>query len=95
MTLKELDVVALKVGVPELDLKVGDAGTIVNIDPDGMLMLEFVAEDGYTIGLLDIDPSFVREPTREEFYRRYPVGSTDPWMERLVDGKLVRHQPAK
>jgi hypothetical protein len=65
------------------------------MDPDGMLILEFIAQDGYTIGLLDIDSSQVREPTPEELQRRYAVGSDDPWMERLVDGKLVRHQPAK
>jgi hypothetical protein len=95
MTIKELDVVALKVDIPELDLKAGDTATIVNMDPDGMLILEFVARDGYTIGLLDIDSSLVREPTPAERKRRYPVGSNDPWMEAFVDGKLLRGLPAK
>jgi hypothetical protein len=94
MKIKELDIVALKEDIPGLALKAGDNATVVHIYSDGELVLEFVAEDGYTIGLLDIDPSGVREATPAELERQLPSRPGEPFMERLVDGKLTIHSKA-
>jgi hypothetical protein len=92
--MKEFEIVALREAIPELALNAGDAATVIHIHADGELILEFLAEDGYTIGLLDIEPSAVRKPTASEMERRLPSRQGEPFMERLKDGKLTIHSRA-
>jgi hypothetical protein len=96
MKINEIDVVALKKDIPELGLKAGDHGTVVYLHSNGEIELEFVADDGYTVGLLQLDPALVREPTAAELKRRLKSRPGEPWMERLENGRLwVRPQPAR
>jgi hypothetical protein len=96
MKVKEIDVVALKVDVPELGLKAGDTGTVVHIHPYGEIEVEFVDTEGGLLGLLQVDPELVRKPTASELKQTFLPHPGEPWMERLENGRLwVRPQPAR
>ena len=59
--IKELDVVALTVDVPEHQLKRGDVGTAVLVHGNGAAFeVEFVGYDGHTIALLTLESNQVR-----------------------------------
>lgn len=94
MKIKLLDVVALKHDVPELDLREGDAATVIELYKDGEIELEFIADDGYTIGLLQLAISDVRKPTEAEIGRHLSSRPGEPFMERLEGGKLWVRSPA-
>lgn len=96
MKVKEIDIVALKVDVPELGLKAGDTGTVVYVHPYGEIEVEFVDTMGGMVGLLQVDPKLVRKPTASELKREFAPRSGEPWMERLEGEKLqARSQSAK
>lgn len=56
---KLLDVVALARDLPELALRAGDRGTIVEFWKSGALEVEFLKE-GKTVGIVTLEPSDVR-----------------------------------
>jgi len=49
-----LDVITIPEDIPEIDLKAGTKGAVVDIFPDGTLVVDVVDEDGYTLDLIDI-----------------------------------------
>ena len=53
---KELDVIPLPEDVPELGLSAGYPVTVVDIYPDGTLVVDASDEEGRTLDLLDIEP---------------------------------------
>lgn len=52
--MKELDVVALTIDRPDLGLKAGQVGTIVDEFAPELMYVEFVGTDGYTYALTDL-----------------------------------------
>ncbi len=58
-TYHELDTIEVPEDVPEVGIKSGAVGTIVDIAPSGILAVEVVEESGATVEILDVDP----EPT--------------------------------
>ena len=96
MKVNLLDTVAVKDDVPELGLHAGDSAVVIELHAHGEIELEFIDSEGGTIGLLQLDPSQVRQPTRAEVEHHLLPRPGEPFMERLENGKLwVRHQPAK
>lgn len=54
-TYRELEMVAIPEGVPELGIEAGTMGTIATVYDDGrMLDVEVSREDGVTIGFVDL-----------------------------------------
>ena len=49
-----LDVVALTTDVPECNLSRGEIGAVVECHPGEAFEVEFVAQDGYTYGLVTL-----------------------------------------
>ena len=65
--IKELDIVVLKQDVPEEHLKAGDVGTVVMVHGQGVAYeIEFLALDGETLAVVELDASKVRPPTGNE-----------------------------
>jgi hypothetical protein len=58
-TYHELDTIAIAEDVPEVGIKSGTVGTVVDVAPSGVLAVEVVEESGATVEILDVDP----EPT--------------------------------
>ncbi|MBA2712476.1 MAG: DUF4926 domain-containing protein [Rubrobacteraceae bacterium] len=52
----ELDTIEVPEDVPEVGIKSGAVGTIVDIAPSGILAVEVVEESGATVEILDVDP---------------------------------------
>lgn len=51
---KLLDVIAIPEDIPEIGLRAGAEGAVVDILPDGTLVVDVVDEDGYTLDMIDI-----------------------------------------
>jgi hypothetical protein len=51
------DVVVAAVEFPSHGIHAGDAGTIVDVYPDGELEIEFADENGETTALFSVSPS--------------------------------------
>jgi len=64
---KELDTVVLTLDLPQHGLRQGDVGAIVHAaaNPPGYLV-EFVAYDGHTVALVNVDPGALRLPGGNE-----------------------------
>jgi hypothetical protein len=55
VTYRELEMVAIPEGIPELGIEAGTMGTIATVYDDGrMLDVEVSREDGTTIGFVDL-----------------------------------------
>ena len=68
--LREHDVVTLTVDVPEDGLKSGNVGTIVSVYGDGeAFAVEFIAFDGETIAIADVQADHVRPASADEIKR--------------------------
>lgn len=68
--LSEHDVVTLTVDVPEEGVKSGDMGTIVSVYADGeAFAVEFIALDGETVAIADVQADQVRPASAEEIRR--------------------------
>ena len=68
--LREHDVVTLTVDVPEDGLKAGDVGTIVSVYADAeAFAVEFIAFDGETIAIADVQADHVRLASADEIKR--------------------------
>lgn len=52
----ELDTITIPVDLPEVGIKAGAVGTIVDVSPSGTLAVEISDEQGLTLDLLDVDP---------------------------------------
>ena len=52
--IKLLDVVALTIDVPQRNLRRGEIGAVVECYPDHTYDVEFVAQDGYTYALVNL-----------------------------------------
>jgi hypothetical protein len=66
MRLKTLDCVVLKEDLPELDLRAGDVGTIVEIYPPDGVEVEFVAATGETKAVVSLPVRAVRSATASD-----------------------------
>ncbi|GGH28364.1 DUF4926 domain-containing protein [Dyadobacter endophyticus] len=65
--MKELDIVVLTQDLPQLELQVGDIGTIVMTHgEDAGFEVEFCTLDGETVALETLLPSQIRPITRGE-----------------------------
>ncbi|MDP9477278.1 MAG: DUF4926 domain-containing protein [Actinomycetota bacterium] len=53
-TYRELDVIAIPEDVPDVGIRAGDLGTIVDVFPGGHLTVEVIDGQGRTLGLLDL-----------------------------------------
>lgn len=53
-TFRELDVIAIPEDVPDVGIKAGDPGTIVDVFPGGHLTVEVIDGQGRTLALLDL-----------------------------------------
>jgi hypothetical protein len=74
MIIKELDIVALTLPVPEYGLVAGDVGTVVMTYEDASAFtIEFVTVTGKTIGIVTVGADAVR-----------PVGDSDVSHARRV-----------
>jgi len=51
-----LDVVAIPEDIPEIGIEAGREGAVVDILPDGTLVVDVVNEDGSTVDMIDLDP---------------------------------------
>lgn len=51
---KKFDLIAIPEDIPEVGVKAGDEGAVVDIFPDGTLVVEVVDEDGYTIDMFNV-----------------------------------------
>lgn len=60
MSYKKLDTVVLVVDLPNLGLKAGDLGAVVELHDDNSLEIEFVAASGRTRALATLSPHEVR-----------------------------------
>jgi len=59
--IKELDIIALTVDLPEEQLKAGDMGTVVHIyQGQKAYEVEFMTLDGETVGVVHLLPSQAR-----------------------------------
>jgi hypothetical protein len=74
MSLKELDVVALTVDLPERGLRSGDAGTVVQVYSAGAVEVEFVMASGHTQALVTLTIDKIR-----------PLGARSPLSARHPD----------
>ncbi len=61
MKFDELEIVVLKLDMPEHGLREGDIGTVVAIYPDGGLEIEFVRGSGITQALLTLTEKDIRK----------------------------------
>lgn len=52
---KELDVIAVPEDVPEAGIRAGDEGAVVDVAPDGTLMVDVVDASGRTLDMLFIE----------------------------------------
>lgn len=50
-TINEIDIIALTQDLPELGLKKGETGTVVDISESGLFLVEFSNENGEMIAL--------------------------------------------
>ena len=67
--IKELDVVALKVALPEHGLAAGDLGAVVHVYPEGRgFMVEFTTFDGTTVALTKVSSDQVRPLAANEIH---------------------------
>lgn len=53
---KELDIVAIPEDIPEIGIKAGVEGAVVDIMPDGTLVVDVVDENGYTVDMIYVAP---------------------------------------
>lgn len=60
MSVKLLDVVALKRDVPEHDLREGDVGAVVEVYAPDAFEVEFVLANGHTQALLELGTDDIR-----------------------------------
>lgn len=68
--LREHDIVTLTVDVPGEGLESGDMGTIVSVYADGeAFAVEFIAFDGETVAIADVQADQVRPASAEEINR--------------------------
>lgn len=69
---RELDVIHLPADVPEIGVKAGHPATIVDVHPDGTLVVDVSDSKGRTLDLLDVktDPEL-------EVIGRWRLGSLD------------------
>src|SRR5215210_7494640 len=70
---RELDTIEVPEEVPEVGIKSGAVGSIVDIAPSGILAVEVVDESGVTVEILDLDP----DPT-PHVIGRWHVGQGAP-----------------
>ena len=65
--IKELDIVVLKQDLPKEHLKAGDVGTVVMVHGESVAYeVEFLALDGNTLAVVELDASVVRPPAGNE-----------------------------
>jgi hypothetical protein len=93
---RELDIIEVPEDVPEAGIESGAVGTIVDISPSGILVVEVVEKNGTTTEILDVDP----EPTPHVIGRwhigrgeadqyRYPGQLTSPTDARHIAGEIL------
>lgn len=63
----ELDTIVIPEDVPEVGIKSGAVGTVVDVADSGILAVEVSEESGATVEILDVDP----EPTPHVIGRWY------------------------
>ena len=61
MKFDKLEIVVLKLDIPEHGLRIGDIGTVVEIYPSGGLEVEFVRGSGITQALLTLTEQDLRK----------------------------------
>ena len=54
---KELDIVPIPEDIPEIGLKAGTEGAVIDIMPDGTLLVEVVDAAGHTRDVIYVAPS--------------------------------------
>jgi hypothetical protein len=71
--IKELDCVALNVGLPEHGLAAGDVGAVVHAYKDGRaFMVEFTTFDGTTVAVAKVSADQIRLLGRNEIHHARP-----------------------
>ncbi len=66
-TYRELDTIPIPEDVPEAGITAGMPSTVVEVLPDGRLLVDVVDEEGYTLDMLYIAPDPV--PTVDDRWR--------------------------
>ncbi len=61
MKFEKLEIVVLKLDIPEHGLQIGDIGTVVEIYPGGGVEVEFVRGSGITQALLTLSEQDIRK----------------------------------
>ena len=61
MKFEKLEIIVLKLDIPEHGLRAGDIGTVVEIYPGGGLEVEFVRGSGITQALLTLTEQDIRK----------------------------------
>ena len=79
-----LDLVALKIDLPEFRLKSGDIGTVVEVYPAEAVEVEFLDKEGDTVALLTVSDKDLRFPSSAEVEEGgwpapLPQGIDVPW----------------
>lgn len=62
MSFRELETVVLERDIPQHGLRRGDSGTIVCVYDTGAVEVEFVQASGFTLAVLELEPSDLRQP---------------------------------
>ena len=71
--IKELDCVALNLGLPEYGLTAGDVGTVVHVYKGGRgFMVEFTTFDGTTVATAKVPANQIRPLARNEIHHARP-----------------------
>ncbi len=53
---KEFDIIAIPEDVPEVGIRAGTEGAVVEVMPDGTLVVDVVNEAGHTIDMIYVTP---------------------------------------
>ncbi len=53
-TYREFDVIAIPADVPDVGIKAGDRGTVVDVLPGGIFTVDVSDEEGRTLDMLDL-----------------------------------------